>query len=72
MWQGLAGHWEGTWTDHTFSSDGTLTADVTVNAECTAEATIEGIFMQPGPIFGDTTEEGPPTGAALEFLARAD
>ncbi len=48
-WQGLTGHWEGTWTNHTFSSNGTLTADVTVSANCTAGAVIEGIFMQPGP-----------------------
>ena len=31
-WQGLAGHWEGTWTNHTFSSNGELTADVSINA----------------------------------------
>ena len=54
-WQGLAGHWEGTWTNHTFSSNGELTADVSINADCTAEATVEGIFMQPGPRTIDAT-----------------
>jgi len=49
MWQGLSGHWDGTWTNHTFASSGDLAADVKINPDCTAEATIDGIFMQPGP-----------------------
>jgi hypothetical protein len=49
LWQGLAGHWEGTWVNHDFNSNGTLTLDLVVNQDCTAEATIEGIFNQSGP-----------------------
>lgn len=48
-WQGLMGHWEGTWVNHTFSSNGTLTMDVVINEDCTAEVTIDGIFGQSGP-----------------------
>ena len=47
-WQSLAGHWEGIWTNHTFNSNGTLTADVTISPDCTAQVVVQGIFMQPG------------------------
>jgi hypothetical protein len=55
MWQGLAGHWDGTWTNHTFNSNGELSVDVTVNPDCTAQAVIEGVFGQPGPQTVDAT-----------------
>lgn len=48
-WQDLTGHWEGTWANHTFSSNGTLTMDVVIHENCTAEATIDGVFGQSGP-----------------------
>lgn len=54
-WQGLAGRWEGTWVNHTFSSNGALTAEVTINNDCTAKAVIDGIFMQSGPQTVDAT-----------------
>ncbi|MEX0682184.1 MAG: hypothetical protein WD904_01335 [Dehalococcoidia bacterium] len=45
----LSGHWSGTWVNHTFASNGTLTVDAEIRDDCTAEATIDGIFNQPGP-----------------------
>jgi hypothetical protein len=44
---GLSGHWTGTWMNHTFQSSGNLTVDAIVNADCTAVATVTGLFMQP-------------------------
>lgn len=48
-WGTLSGRWEGTWENHTFLSSGDLTLDAIVAADCTAQMTIEGVFMQPGP-----------------------
>jgi hypothetical protein len=46
---GFAGHWSGTWVNHTAQSNGTLEVDVSVNSDCTAQATFEGIFGTSGP-----------------------
>jgi hypothetical protein len=63
---GLAGHWEGSWMNTTFQSNGTLSVDATINADCTAQAIIEGVFGTSGTVTVDATYRDE-NGTTIEF-----
>lgn len=66
LWhRALEGRWQGTWQNHFFNSSGNLTADVFIEAGCTARARLSGVFQQPGPVVVDAAFHDSAQGATI-------
>jgi hypothetical protein len=65
---GLSGTWNGNFVNHTFSSSGNVTVQAVINDDCTAEATITGIFGQAGPQTVQATYHDDSGGVVVEVV----